>query len=273
MKRMPSFSRGKKKEKAAENMASGLVVRDASVPAPENEVEALLQRKAEADARAQMEAEELSEMLPLRKPKSVIDGTTSGLKLAVGGVVGGAVGLVAMPAIGTYEGAKKSGAKGAAKGFVGGLAKGVAGAVVLPLVGGISGTGQVLRGVVQTPYAISGTASGKQYDKDARVWRHYSLTEEVEEVKSTEEEWTKKLAARREALKAAAGKSASGVQTTHTHTHTHTHTQTHTHLMWRLPRLLTLYFPLVVARGRQERWGGGHLPLRAAMRGAGRLAA
>ena len=211
MRRISSFSRGKKKAPA--DGATGLVVRDESVPAPVNEAELAMQKKAEMEARAQMEAEELSEMLPLRKPKNIIDGTADGLKLALGGVAAGAVGAIALPAVGTYEGAKAGGAKGAAKGFVGGLAKGVAGAVVLPLVGGISGTTQVVRGVVQTPFAVSGAASGKQWDKEKRVWRHYSLPEEEEEVKTEEENWTKKLAARRDALKGVAGKS-SGVEDT-----------------------------------------------------------
>ena len=49
-----------------------------------------------------MEAEDLAEFLPIRKPKHVIDGTASGVKLMVGGVVGGAVSLVALPAIGAH---------------------------------------------------------------------------------------------------------------------------------------------------------------------------
>ena len=57
-----------------------------------------------------------------------LPGGSVGVKLMVGGVVGGAVSLVALPAIGAREGAKKGGAKGAVKGFAGGLAKGVASA-------------------------------------------------------------------------------------------------------------------------------------------------
>ena len=39
---------------------------------------------------ADMEAEELEAMLPIRKPKHLLDGATSGLKLAAGGVITGA---------------------------------------------------------------------------------------------------------------------------------------------------------------------------------------
>ena len=187
--------------------ASQLVVRDGSMPAPRSADGSLsAQEKAQMEAQAAMEAEDLAEILPLRKPKHVIDGAASGMKLVVGGVVTGAVGLVAMPAMGAREGAKTGGVKGAAKGFAGGLAKGVVGAVVLPVAGSIAGGSQVIRGVVQTPFSISGAVKGKQWDKDARTWRHYSLPDEEAEVTNAEAEWVKKLAARREALKAAADK-------------------------------------------------------------------
>ena len=198
------------KKKMAATDASQLVVRDDAVPLPGADV---AKAKAEAEARAQMEADELAEILPLRKPKHLVDGTASGLKLIVGGAIGGAVGLVAMPALQMREGAKAGGAKGAAKGFAAGLAQGAVGAVAMPLAGAVSGTGQIIRGVVQTPYAVSGAMNGKQWDKEARTWRHYSLPQEEEEVKEADAEWTKKLKARREALKAAAGLSG-GVEDT-----------------------------------------------------------
>ena len=73
------------------------------------------------------------------------NGTASGVKLIVGGVAAGAVGLVAMPAISAREGAKTGGAKGAVKGFASGAVKGVVSAVVLPLAGGITGTAAVVQ--------------------------------------------------------------------------------------------------------------------------------
>ena len=214
--RTPSWARRKSKASAASS--NQIVLHDTSAPPPptgaggadalsEQQKNALKEAEAE---RMKQESEDLAELLPLRKPKHVLDGTASGLKLVVGGVAAGAVGLVAMPAIGAYQGAKEGGAKGSAKGFAGGLAKGVAGAIVLPLAGGISGTTQVVRGVVQTPFAVSGAAAGKQWDKDKRNWRFYSLPEEIAEIAEAEEEWKKKLQARRDAIRAASGQGSAG---------------------------------------------------------------
>ena len=92
----------------------------------------------------------------MERPKHAMGGVASGLKCVAGGALAGVVGLVAMPVIG----AKENGVKG----FAAGVGKGVAGLVVLPAAGAIAGAVQITRGVVNTPNAISGTASGKQWD-------------------------------------------------------------------------------------------------------------
>ena len=150
---------------------------------------------AEEEARAAMEAEDLSEILPLRKPKHAIDGALSGVKLMAGGVVTGAAGLVAMPIVG----ARESGVKG----FASGVAKGIAGAVVMPTLGVVAGSVQIGRGVVQTPRSMMSAAAGKQWDKVDRTWRHYNLPDEQAAVQVAEEDWTKKLNERRAARKKA----------------------------------------------------------------------
>ena len=107
--RTPSWARRKSKDSAASS--NQIVLHDTSAPPPptgaggadalsEQQKNALKEAEAE---RMKQESEDLAELLPLRKPKHVLDGTASGLKLVVGGVAAGAVGVVAMPAIGAYQ--------------------------------------------------------------------------------------------------------------------------------------------------------------------------
>lgn len=182
-----------------------IILRDPSMPMSKADADAA--RKAEQEAQAAMDAEELQELLPIKKPKHLLDGTTSGVKLVGGAVVAGAVGLIAMPVMGARDGAKEGGIKGAVTGFTGGVVRGALGAVMIPLAGGLTGAAQVTRGVVQTPFSIHGAVSGKQWDKEARTWRHYSLPDDQEEVATAEAEWVQKLEARRAAAKAKGGSS------------------------------------------------------------------
>ena len=213
---IPMFTpRFRKKSSAASQGA--LIVRDETTPAASS-ADAVAKQKAAEEQRAALEAEDLSAMLPVRKPKHLGAGVADGAKLIVGSFAAGAAALVAMPVDGVREGAKKGGAKGAAKGLVTGMAKGITTAVALPVTGSVMGGVQVVRGAVQTPFSIHGAASGKSWDKEARTWRHYSLTEEEEEVTAAEAEWKVKLKARREALRgekaASGGSSAGGVEDT-----------------------------------------------------------
>ena len=100
MRRLGSFSRKGKSATASTaddaTASSALVVHDPMSP---NNVHA---SSSTADARlkekeklaAELEAEDIAEVLPIRKPKHIIDGTASGLKLAAGGIIGGAAALV-----------------------------------------------------------------------------------------------------------------------------------------------------------------------------------
>jgi len=51
--------------------------------------------------------------------------------------------------------------------------------------------------VVQTPFSAAAAMEGKQWDKEGRTWKHYSLPDEEAEVAVAEEEWNKKLAEKR----------------------------------------------------------------------------
>lgn len=116
----------------------------------------------------------------LERPKHVLGGVASGLKCVAAGAVAGAVGLVAMPAMGARE--------NGVKGFAAGMGKGLAGAVVMPVAGAVAGAVQITRGVANTPIAVAGTASGKQWDTEKRKWEFYSLPMEVAELEKEAEE-------------------------------------------------------------------------------------
>lgn len=85
--------------------------------------------------------------LGMNRPKHLGDGIVSGLKAAGGGALVGLGYLFYAP----YAGAKENGFKG----FGSGLVKGVAGAVAAPVVGAVMGATQIVRGVVNTPIAVS----------------------------------------------------------------------------------------------------------------------
>lgn len=103
-----------------------------------------------------------NDVFSLRRPRDFRAGLSSGLKSMAKGIVGGAAGLVAAPAIG----ASTDGVAGFAKG----LATGVAGAVVLPVTGVVVGTVQMARGIMNTPEAITEAQKGKMWDQEQRVW-------------------------------------------------------------------------------------------------------
>lgn len=78
------------------------------------------------------------------------------------GVLAGAVGLVAAPAIGAQQ-------EGFA-GFAKGAGAGIAGAVVLPVTGIVVGAAQLVRGLANTPEAFRESGAGKAWDEERRVW-------------------------------------------------------------------------------------------------------
>lgn len=101
-------------------------------------------------------------LFSLRKPKDARAGLASGVKSVAKGVLAGAVGLIAAPAIG----ATQDGIRGFAKG----AAAGIAGAVLLPVTGVAVGAAQVVRGIANTPEAVREGSSGKQWDEAQRQW-------------------------------------------------------------------------------------------------------
>ncbi|OLQ02503.1 Chaperone protein dnaJ 10 [Symbiodinium microadriaticum] len=142
--------------------------------------EALALRLQEQQEREQAEVEMLKaavgSVFSVRKPRDAVAGTASGLKTMARGVGVGLASLVVQP----YVGAKCGGIKGFAKGCGTGLATCVGSTVA----GTVVGSGQIVRGVVNTPGAILRTARGEVWNSDARKWEKdwYSLPEEAAEV-------------------------------------------------------------------------------------------
>jgi curved DNA-binding protein CbpA len=108
------------------------------------------------------EAIDLNTIFSLRKPQHAGSGLVSGAKSVAKGVLAGAVGLIAAPAMG----ASQEGFKGFAKG----AAAGIAGVVLLPATGVAVGAVQVVRGIANTPEAIKENSKGKHWDKGTRAW-------------------------------------------------------------------------------------------------------
>jgi hypothetical protein len=112
---------------------------------------------------------EFDQVFSLRKPRDVKAGLASGAKSAAKGILAGAFGLIAAPAVGAHQ----EGLKGFAKGAV----AGVAGAVLLPVTGVAVGATQVVRGIANTPEAVREEARGRRWDSEQRRWVSWNGTE------------------------------------------------------------------------------------------------
>lgn len=111
-----------------------------------------------------------------RKPRDAFAGTASGLKTVARGLGIGLASLVVQP----YLGAKSGGPKG----FMKGVGTGVATCAASAVCGTLVATGQIVRGVANTPSAVVYKAKGKVWNASTRAWEKdwYSLPEEAAEV-------------------------------------------------------------------------------------------
>ncbi|CAE8717456.1 unnamed protein product, partial [Polarella glacialis] len=137
-------------------------------------------RREEQTAREQAELNMIKaavgSVFSVRKPRDCVAGTSSGLKTMARGVGIGFASLVVQP----YIGAKSSGAKG----FMKGIGSGVATCAATTVAGTVIGSGQIVRGLVNTPGAIVQKARGQVWNSELRTWEKdwYSLPEEAAEV-------------------------------------------------------------------------------------------
>uniref|UniRef100_A0A7S0FAW9 J domain-containing protein n=2 Tax=Pyrodinium bahamense TaxID=73915 RepID=A0A7S0FAW9_9DINO len=140
------------------------------------EVARLEEQIAREEAELAMTKAVLGSIFSVRKPRDVVAGTSSGLKTVAKGVGLGLASLVAQP----YIGAKTGGARG----FIKGVGAGTLTCVASAVTGTVVGTGQIVRGVVNTPNAIVQKARGQVWNTEERKWETdwYSLPEEEMEV-------------------------------------------------------------------------------------------
>jgi len=128
-----------------------------------------------------VEAREVfNNLFSTRRPKDGFAGLSSATKSIGKGMMAGAVSLVAQP----IAGARQDGIKG----FFSGLTTGVASAVVLPVTGVCVGAYQVARGFGNTGEAREAQREGKIWDDNKRLWYHYFIDTEVNEIEKLEAE-------------------------------------------------------------------------------------
>ncbi|KAK7195141.1 DnaJ domain containing protein [Novymonas esmeraldas] len=117
--------------------------------------------------------EEITGLFASRNPKHALQGLSDGLRNAATGVGLGLAGVVA----GTYGGAKEGGWGGMAKGF----GAGMAGFVGLTGYGAYTGVRQIVRGVGNTPSAVSEVSKGEAYwDSTTQAWVRVNLADDLE---------------------------------------------------------------------------------------------
>ena len=103
-------------------------------------------------------------------PKDPLSGVLGGVKNIGLGVVGGVGTFLAAPVAGA--------ATDGVGGFFAGLGIGTVGLVVLPVAGVVSGVGEILGGIGNTPGTTMAKLEGKEWDPIQLKWVKYSLEEE-----------------------------------------------------------------------------------------------
>jgi hypothetical protein len=74
------------------------------------------------------------------------------------------------------------------------LSAGLTGLVVLPLVGAITGSYQIIKGIINTPDAISSKSDGKIWDSNNGIWLYYNLKEDFKKImEESEDDFLEKL--------------------------------------------------------------------------------
>ena len=113
------------------------------------------------------------------KPKNVLSGGFQGLTNITKGVFSGICGFIGCP---IYYSLQEG-----PKGFAKGLGLGVTLAIALPIGGTVTGLTQFLKGIYNTPEAVSATIKNKIWDRDKKKWIYYSLEQEAKEIADIDE--------------------------------------------------------------------------------------
>ncbi len=98
------------------------------------------------------------------RPKNIFGGFASAVKCVGAGFVAGGVALFAAPAVGYRE--------NGLKGLAGGIVQGVLGGAAMAAAGVVAGSAQVVRGIANTPEAISQgmLKSNMKWDGELGKW-------------------------------------------------------------------------------------------------------
>ncbi|RHZ27701.1 hypothetical protein DYB26_000041 [Aphanomyces astaci] len=115
-----------------------------------------------------------------KTPRDATDGFSTGIRLMSQGVASGISSFVVMPLLGAHE----DGLYGFAKGIVVGSASAIA------AVGGgtVTGVGQILWGIANTPYAIMCSHEDKVWNPDTHEWYMYRLDDEARRILTSDDD-------------------------------------------------------------------------------------
>ncbi|CAD7955356.1 unnamed protein product [Amoebophrya sp. A120] len=128
-----------------------------SEPEVENNYQLMLRKDDKKDG----EVDVVTATLDSTRPRDALDGLGQGLMAAGGGILAGFAALVASPIVGAQQ--------DGVSGFFTGLGKGAVGAVALSAGGVVAGTTQIVRGVANTPEALS-QGSNMKWDSTLGKW-------------------------------------------------------------------------------------------------------
>ena len=122
----------------------------------------------------------------LNRPRDLIAGVSSGIKNVGRGLFGGLCSLVVLP----ISGAHNEGFPG----FLKGVSLGLAGSIILPISGTVTGSIQIIKGLINTPEAIKSNINGKIWNNETKKWIIYNLKEETKKIlNETEEDFLSKF--------------------------------------------------------------------------------
>ncbi|KPI90314.1 hypothetical protein ABL78_0541 [Leptomonas seymouri] len=125
--------------------------------------------------------DDITSLFASRNPKHALQGVSDAVRNVVTGVGLGMAGIAA----GTYGGAKEDGWKGMAKGF----GAGACGLIGLTGYGLYSGVRQVVRGVGNTPEAVSEVSRGEAYwDSSLQQWVRVDLEQDFGALPNTDDD-------------------------------------------------------------------------------------
>lgn len=133
----------------------------------------------EGEGRGADEGVEFDDLFDMSRPKHIGEGLSSAVGSVLKGVGGGVAMILAGPVMGAREGGVGGAVKGTAQGILGGVGLAVAGVAV--------GGAQIARGVWNSWECVSAKVDGKEWDEVSGTWIFYNLVEEAELVLNMDE--------------------------------------------------------------------------------------